>query len=1042
MDDGPFEADEFVEGFFEDAFLVGVGAVAEGSVFFVDHGSDAVALDALGAEVGHVGGAGGHGGDGGDAGVDALPGGFDGAEGFVVEARRGRGGTGVAVFLDDLDLGVVDDFLDFRAEGFEVFVRQGADVEDGFGFRRDDVDLEAAADDVGRDGGAEHGVVAGFVVGEVLLDFGGSFGVVEGVVAGGVFGFADGGEAFEVVAGGVVHAHGGLVLGDAGDSLGEVGDGVGFQGAGAVAGGAFGDEFEGVGDFFGGLDGDVGGFAFAADAGAAFGEADFGFDFGPVFADHVFDADLGGGLFAGFGEEDDVAVEGDVVALEQEHGHEDGGDVVLVIDGAAAIDVAAVAGGGEGRVGPEGGEDADDVGVGHEEEGAFGAIALEAGDEVGAVGFEGEEFGGDAFGFEDFFEVFGGLGFVAGRVLGIHAEKRLEVAHGFRFDFGPIGFGGGEGSGKEEKGSPAHGAMVALQVWGLRRAIQESHAVIFRLSSIGRGGRVNRRYTPCVVILIAAAAAAWGQGIVQSRGSSVSGTVVDGAGSGLRGLEVIAVREQIKRTAITDENGRYRLSGLEPGRYKITVSQQIVRQAPRVIASREIVVNQDQDLSGIDIRARPLGEISGRILDANREPISGIKVFLVASEYSLGAVRHGFALVATSDDRGAYHLRGVDSGRGYLIFAQKTRPYFLDPVSDSPAAPKLRRPATISTFYPDSPSVEAAGRVTLLPGEKRDNIDIVMARAPAFCLEGVVGGGPGSKIFQIREKQPSVGFWGESLLTMPVPTGKTKPDGAFRICDLAPGDYELTAISGDPEEPGLLGSAPVTITDRDISGFAIVPLPPVILEAEIVWAEGDSPESAPGPAPDIGLTILPVGRNWFRGEAKYLRQSVPDRFTVDGLFVGDYSVRISGLPAYAHINDVTYGGLSILGMPLSVGSGFAGARLQIIVARDGGTLAIAAVASARSDDPAPGAYVSVMPADVQAEAAMAASLEPGQTDDAGLWSSRRLAPGRYRVLVTSEPIDRSPESIGKLWRSRSSAREVEVKPGANVQVTVPLSSIE
>lgn len=564
--------------------------------------------------------------------------------------------------------------------------------------------------------------------------------------------------------------------------------------------------------------------------------------------------------------------------------------------------------------------------------------------------------------------------------------------------------------------------------------------MIFRLSSIERGGRVKRTFIPCVVILIAVAEAAWGQGIVQSRGSSVSGTVVDGAGSGLQGLEVIAVREQIKRTAITDQNGRYRLSGLDPGRYKITVSQQVVRQAPRVIASREIAVNRDQDLSGIDIRAQPLGEISGRILDANREPISGIKVFLVASEYSLGAVRHSFALVASSDDRGAYRLRGVDSGRAYLIFAQKTRPYFLDSVSDSPAAPKLRRPATISTFYPDSTRVEAAGRVTLLPGEKRDNIDIVMARAPAYCLEGVVGGGPGSKIFQITEKQPSVGFWGESLLTMPIPTGKTKPDGAFRICDIAPGDYELTAISGDLEEPKLLGSATVTITDRDITRFTIVPFPPVTLEAEIVWAEGDSPEDSPEPVPDFGLNILPVGRNWFRGEAKYLRQPIPSRFTVDGLFVGDYSLRISGLPRYAHIRDVTYGGLSILGMPLSVGSAFAGARLQIAVARDGGTLAIAAVASARGDEPASDAYVIVMPADAPAEAAIAGSLERGQTDGAGLWSSPQLAPGRYRVLVTREPIDHSPESIGKLWRSRALAREVEVQPGASVQLTVPLSS--
>ena len=53
-------------------------------------------------------------------------------------------------------------------------------------------------------------------------------------------------------------------------------------------------------------------------------------------------------FLARFGEEDDVAVERHIQPLEHQHRHQRGGDVVLVVDGAAAVDVAAIARRAEG----------------------------------------------------------------------------------------------------------------------------------------------------------------------------------------------------------------------------------------------------------------------------------------------------------------------------------------------------------------------------------------------------------------------------------------------------------------------------------------------------------------------------------------------------------------------------------------------------------------------------------------------------------------------------------------------------------------------
>src|SRR5215475_12550609 len=76
-DSFPEQAQMLVGGFFEHPFLVAVDAEAFESVFFIDHGSDAVTLDAFGAKLGHIGGAGLHQGKHRNS-VDFREGGFEG----------------------------------------------------------------------------------------------------------------------------------------------------------------------------------------------------------------------------------------------------------------------------------------------------------------------------------------------------------------------------------------------------------------------------------------------------------------------------------------------------------------------------------------------------------------------------------------------------------------------------------------------------------------------------------------------------------------------------------------------------------------------------------------------------------------------------------------------------------------------------------------------------------------------------------------------------------------------------------------------------
>ena len=127
---------------------------------------------------------------------------------------------------------------------------------------------------------------------------------------------------------------------------------------------------------FGGFDQRVADLAVGPNYASRFGDAGFGVDLGPVVVDQVFDAGAGGGFLAGFGGEDYVAVERDVLALEEQHGHQAGGYLPLVVLGAAAVDVAVLEFGAERRDAPLGRVHLHGVGVAHQQNGPLRAVAF------------------------------------------------------------------------------------------------------------------------------------------------------------------------------------------------------------------------------------------------------------------------------------------------------------------------------------------------------------------------------------------------------------------------------------------------------------------------------------------------------------------------------------------------------------------------------------------------------------------------------------------------------------------------------------------
>ena len=97
------------------------------------------------------------------------------------------------------------------------------------------------------------------------------------------------------------------------------------------------------------------------------------------------------------------------------------------------------------------------------------------------------------------------------------------------------------------------------------------------------------------------------------------------------------------------------------------------------------------------------------------------------------------------------------------------------------------------------------------------------------------------------------------------------------------------------------------------------------------------------------------------------------------------------------------------------------------VANDGGFVKVSAPAGAR---------ILIVPGMAATESVLADAMVSGQADQAGSLPSRSLAPGKYTVLATNDPIDQTPECIATIWRARNRGEEVDIGPNTTVTVTL------
>ena len=309
--------------------------------------------------------------------------------------------------------------------------------------------------------------------------------------------------------------------------------------------------------------------------------------------------------------------------------------------------------------------------------------------------------------------------------------------------------------------------------------------------------------------------------------STLKGRVVDG----VTGVPVARARVRIgvRPLVVTDASGTFVFAGLPAGQYTLSVEKVGYRSAAYPLrgrgmrpTSKPLILPDGQTVDGINVPLYRGGVITGRVVDANGDPLESVQIRgLKVPAGARGGRRPVPGNTVSTNDLGEFRLAGLDAG-SYLLMAmpQQLR------VSEELGSDGKPLPQPASTYYPDVVAIDQAQAIPVQLGQTVSGIDVTMSEALMAVIMGTVidpNGQPADSNARIMigglDKDGSGSRGGTST--------SLRPDGTFRA-RVPPGDYFVEASLSPAAssraarlEPDLVGTESVTVTSGSVETLLI-----------------------------------------------------------------------------------------------------------------------------------------------------------------------------------------------------------------------------
>ncbi len=255
---------------------------------------------------------------------------------------------------------------------------------------------------------------------------------------------------------------------------------------------------------------------------------------------------------------------------------------------------------------------------------------------------------------------------------------------------------------------------------------------------------------------------------------AVEGTVVDSATKTPIGGVAVTIEGAGKPPyhATTDQNGGFRVEGVQDGQYTAKFSKKdFLAPSTRSPATRPFRVSAGSAPIRLQAELTPMGKILGRVFDADGHPVPAAEVLIDSS-------RSGRSV--SSDPQGNFSFQ-TDPGEYFLIVRP---PAGLKP----PASKEDERLGWVDTYYPGVSDRAAAAKIVVRAGAELWGTDIRLRSGPVYHLRGVVLDPDGHSAPRVAVKATPVDETVPANILV-----ESADDGSFEFPALPDGEWVMSA---------------------------------------------------------------------------------------------------------------------------------------------------------------------------------------------------------------------------------------------------------
>ncbi len=384
--------------------------------------------------------------------------------------------------------------------------------------------------------------------------------------------------------------------------------------------------------------------------------------------------------------------------------------------------------------------------------------------------------------------------------------------------------------------------------------------------------------------------------------------------------------------AITNEEGKYRITGVPEGRYVVKpfAPALVVASGPSAdragltmssgvgLSGFVLTVGKGDVLDGIDFTLEAGGVITGRVTDDAGRPV--VAVTVEAERVNERGQRTGGSARFPTDDRGVYRIYGLPAGK-YLVS-----------VNDFGRFPPRRDRRTL---YSDTNDQKRPTEIEVAANNESSGIDIRLgARQQTYSITG-----------RVMAQDTGKPLAGASISFSGWHDGRqggmtTDPNGTFKIEDCVVGSYEIKIATTGGETKGYYSDPVITqVSDADITDLEISAVRGATISGNLI-VQGTRDPAVVNALAQSSVMSAADRRPGLRGSetvAGAVAIGTDGRFEFTGLRSGRLEIRPINLPEGFTFLRIERDGLP-LREPLAISAGERVSGIRVVVAYGKGSI--------------------------------------------------------------------------------------------------------